>query len=102
MLLSAVLPACLALAAGTVGLGSSPVKPRELAASAASPLATTHGKPPQPRAPLQLKKIRALAAAADLIEIYFNPTSRVISFAPQSSEGHNPLTRLNVYYTTGT
>lgn len=61
LLLSAVLPACLALAAGPVRLRSAPVVPRWLPAGSASPMSTRHG--PQP-----LALIEAEAAAAVAIE----------------------------------
>jgi len=48
-----------------------------------------------------LEPIRAEARAAGLVQIYYNEPSRVISFAPCDSESGG-LTRLNVYYTTGT
>jgi len=49
----------------------------------------------------RLYAARAEAHAAGLLEIYHNPKSRLVSFAP---DGPAPgaLTRLNVYYTTGT
>jgi hypothetical protein len=50
---------------------------------------------------LSLCDVRDLAAAEGLEAIYFNPTSRVISFAPSGGEADSSFTRLNVYYTTG-
>ena len=49
---------------------------------------------------LNVDEVRRAAQDAELDEIYYNETSRVISFA----DGGDPqtLTRINVYYTTGT
>ena len=47
--------------------------------------------------PLNLVSVRQLAAQNNLIEIYFNPESRVISFRDQENSFH-----VNVYYTSGT
>ena len=50
---------------------------------------------------LPLADIRREAAAAELAEVYFNESSKVISFAPRDA-APSSLARLNVYYTTGT
>ena len=52
---------------------------------------------------LDVEEVRRLASAAGLKEIYYNQSSRVVSFAPtDSDEEQNLLSRINVYYTTGT
>ena len=55
-------------------------------------------------AKLSLPAVRNAAADADLYEVYFNEQSRVISFAPGNVYRGDTtlLTRMNVYYTTGT
>ena len=52
-------------------------------------------------APLPLDEVRRAARAEGLDEIYFNETSRVVSFAPPGCD-IDELSRINVYYTTGT
>ena len=49
---------------------------------------------------LDLERVRQEAREANLYEIYVNHTSRVVSFAPYDDV--SSLTRLNVYWTTGT
>ena len=50
---------------------------------------------------LDLEAVRQAAEESQLHEIYFNQTSRVVSFA-QSPDDPQAINRLNVYYTTGT
>ena len=50
---------------------------------------------------LDLEAVRQAAEESQLHEIYFNQTSRVVSFAP-SPDDPQAINRLNVYYTTGT
>ena len=50
---------------------------------------------------LDIEAVRREAGSAGLFEIYFNEASRVVSFAPDP-EDPQALTRINVYYTTGT
>ena len=49
---------------------------------------------------LDLERVQQEARGANLYEIYVNHTSRVVSFAP--NDDVSSLTRLNVYWTTGT
>ena len=50
---------------------------------------------------MDIDAVRREASQAGLVEIYHNATSRVVSFAAPSHQS-SPLTRINVYYTTGT
>ena len=50
---------------------------------------------------LDLEAVRQAAEESQLHEIYFNQTSRVVSFAP-SPDDPQAIIRLNVYYATGT
>ena len=51
---------------------------------------------------LPIEDVRRLARAAGLEEIYYNEQSRVVSFAPADMDVLADLSRINVYYTTGT
>jgi len=51
---------------------------------------------------LPVDDVRRFATAAGLEEIYYNEQSRVISFAPAEVDTAVDLSRINVYYTTGT
>lgn len=51
--------------------------------------------------PSRLEEIRQIAKASGLREIFYNEESRVVSFVPARGNT-NPLTRLNVYFTTMT
>ena len=49
---------------------------------------------------MDLDRVRAEALKAGLVEVYYNPESRVVSFA--APDGQAFVQRINVYYTTGT
>ena len=58
---------------------------------------------------LPLARVRQVASEERLTEVYYNEMSRVVSFAPSASTAigidgvaSDALTRVNVYYTTGT
>ena len=51
---------------------------------------------------LALEDVRRVARAAGLRETYFNQASRIVSFAPEVQGADVVLTRINVYWTTGT
>ena len=60
-------------------------------------------------AALPIHSVRRTASECGLVEIYFNEESRVVSFAPSATTAigidgvtSDALTRVNVYYTTGT
>jgi hypothetical protein len=50
---------------------------------------------------LDVEAVRRAAVQGGLHEIYFNQTSRVVSFAPNPDDPR-ALTRINIYYSTGT
>jgi hypothetical protein len=51
---------------------------------------------------LDIEEVRRMASAAGLEETYYNEQSRVVSFAPTDVDQEAELSRINVYYTTGT